>query len=267
MELKLDKNLINLHAIADSGQCFRMNRAYSPQGQLYYDVYSADKFVRVFAYVDHYSFDCIDEEVDFWRNYFDLDTDYTSFFEKISESKDIFLNNAARYGKGLRILRQDFWEMLISFIISQNNSISRIKKIVADFCRRFGKQFSYHDEIHYTFPSREELAGIQIEDLQDLGLGYRDTYILNACQCSSELIQPAEESLLQLVGVGPKVMNCVLLYGDHQIDRVPIDVWMKRIYDNVYGGTFDDSAYVGFKGFIQLLQFYYYRHLDGKLNE
>lgn len=264
IQYQMDKKDINLHHIAQSGQCFRIKEFESPSGQRFYDVISSDKFIRVMESEQIYSFECDSNDVPFWVNYFDLKTDYSRFLEKIEQSNDQFLKSAASFGQGLRILNQDYWEMVISFIISQNNSIPRIKKIIEALCLKFGKVIHYKDEIYHAFPTKEELFQISFHDLGDIGLGYRDTYVYNACLCGWDMLKPTRETLLQLHGVGPKVASCILLYGAHDLDEYPVDTWMKRILDDVYGGDFDGSPYKGFLGFVQLLEFYYYRHLNGK---
>lgn len=261
---QISKN-INLHHIAKSGQCFRMNEYHSVSGQRYYDIFSRDKFIRAFEFEDHYTFDCEESDVASWINYFDLNTDYRPFFDKINASEDHFLQSALQFGKGMRILNQDYWEALVSFIISQNNNIPRIKKIIEALCLKFGKQIIYNTEVHHAFPTKEDLANVALEDLADIGLGYRDAYIVNLCSLDWDQLKADRETLLKVKGIGPKVASCVLLYGAHDLDEYPVDTWMQRILDEVYGGDFDGSPYQGFLGFVQLLEFYYYRHLNGKL--
>lgn len=254
---------INLHHVAESGQCFRMEQIKIFNFS-YFNVLAKDKFLRVLDRPNEYTFECADEDADFWRYYFDLNTDYSLFHSKIRSQSDSFLNRAVDYGKGLRILHQDFWEALVSFIISQNNNIPRIKKIIREICFQYGKLIEYEDEKFYGFPTRDELSQATIEDFQKLGLGYRSKYLYELCRCDTSLLIPAEQSLIQLKGVGPKVAKCALLYGAYHLDEAPVDVWMKRLYEDVYNGSFDDSPYEGFRGYIQMLQFYYYRHICGK---
>lgn len=263
-EYRISKAGLNLHTIAQSGQCFRMNEYLREDGSRYFDIVSQDKFIRVDEHDQVYTFRCEEDDVGFWVNYFDLNASYIPFNDAITHSEDKFLISALDYGRGMRILRQDYWEALISFIISQNNNISKIKKCVEAICHRFGRSFLYSGEIFYSFPTLADMKDITLDDLQGLGLGYRDKYIWNVCHCSLDDILPDRDILLKLNGVGPKVASCVLLYGHHKMDEFPIDTWMKKIIDDIYGGHFDSTPYYDFRGYIQQLMFYYYRSLKSR---
>lgn len=252
----------NLRTIMNSGQCFRIFEV-KPN---VYDVLSMDKWVRI-THVpinNWYIFDCPNEDNGYWKYYFDLyhPLDYKEYFDTIESSNDDFLKAAAKYGGGMRILHQNYWETIISFIISQNNNIPRIKKSIEAFCRKFGKPMTKGDVTYYSFPRRADVGGIKIEDLKDLGLGYRDKYIYKACTCYISNLVP--DNLRNITGIGPKVESCIRLFGLHQMGSYPIDTWIKKMIDEVYDGYFDTTPYEGFEGFVQQLQFYYYRHLKGK---
>lgn len=263
-EYRISKVGLNLHVIAQSGQCFRMNEYIRDNGSRYFDICARDKFIRAEEHEEVYTFKCDEDDLPFWINYFDLNIDYSLFNNQVECSEDTFLISAFEYGRGMRILRQDYWEALISFIISQNNNISKIKKCVEAICHRFGHVFLYSGEIYYSFPTQEEMKDVTLDDLQGLGLGYRDKYIWNVCHCSSDEIVPDRDTLLKLNGIGPKVASCVLLYGCHKMDEFPIDTWMKKIIDDVYGGHFDSEPYYDFRGYVQQLMFYYYRNLKSR---
>ena len=111
----------------------------------------------------------------------------------------------------------------------------------------------------YSFPYKSDLMNIKLEDLSDLGLGYRDKYIYEVCVCASTLLKP--DKLLQVPGIGPKVESCIKLFGYHEMNRYPRDTWINKMINEIYDGNFDTSPYEGFEGFVQQLQFYYYRHL------
>ncbi len=250
-----------LRNIMDSGQCFRI---FEPMPNIY-DVLSLNKWVRVYhdALARVYTFDCsIEEYNSYWRHYFDFDYDYTSCYAIIKNSNDEFLKRAADYAPGMRILRQSYWETIVSFIISQNNNIPRIKKSIEAFCQKFGKPMTKYGITYYSFPSKEEVANIKLEDLKDLGLGYRDKYVYEVCTCDPSAL--AVYNLRNVTGIGPKVESCIKLFGWHKMDSYPIDTWIKKMIDEVYDGHFDATPYEGFEGFVQQLQFYYYRHLKGK---
>lgn len=263
-EYRLSKSGLNLHVIAQSGQCFRMNEYLRDDGSKYFDIISQDKFIRAEEHQDVYTFSCEEEDLPYWTNYFDLYTSYGSFNTAIEHSCDSFLISALIYGQGMRILCQDYWEAVVSFIISQNNNISKIKKCVEAFCRRFGQSHLYQGERYYSFPTRKDMENVILDDLQGLGLGYRDKYIWNVCHAADGQILPDKDILLKLNGIGPKVSSCILLYGHHKMDEFPIDTWMKKIIDDVYGGEFDSEQFYEFRGYVQQIMFYYYRNLKSK---
>lgn len=256
----VDPKHFDLKTIMNSGQCFRI---FEVRPNVY-DVLSIDKWVRItHAPINNwYVFDCPNEDNEHWKFYFDLGQDYQKYFDVINDSGDNFLNNAAEYGNGMRILRQSYWETIVSFIISQNNNIPRIKKSIEAFCKKFGKPMTKYDMTYYSFPYKNDVMNIKLEDLEDLGLGYRTKYIYEVCTCDP--LDFAPDNLRNIIGIGPKVESCIRLFGLHQMDSYPIDTWVKKLIDEVYGGHFNTTPYKGFEGFVQQLQFYYYRHLKGK---
>jgi N-glycosylase/DNA lyase len=218
---------------------------------------------------------CSEEEYrDIWRDYFDIDYDYGKVVRSLIESGDEFLSKAARFGPGIRILRQEPFEMLISFIISQNKNIPSIKTCIERICERYGDcRTDLATGVRYhTFPSPMQLAAAEKEELRSLKLGYRDEYILSAARsvaegtieldalkkCSHE---EAVKTLRNIHGVGEKVANCVSLYGLHHIEAFPVDVWIKKVLSEVYGGSFDGEQYNGYAGIVQQYMFYYIRAL------
>lgn len=246
----------DLRAIMNSGQCFRI---FEPEPNVF-DVLSMDKWIRIYhdTISNRYTFDCLDNENLFWQSYFDLNFDYHPCFNIIYNSDDSFLKSAADYGYGMRILRQSYWETIISFLISQNNNIPRIKKSIEALCKKFGKPMTKYGVTYYSFPYKSDIANIKLEDLSDLGLGYRDKYIYGVCKCPLSSLGP--NKLLNIPGIGPKVESCILLFGTHNLTQCPIDTWMKKILHNVYNNHFDFTPYHGFEGYIQQLMFYYYRN-------
>lgn len=205
-----------------------------------------------------------------WMPYFDLGRDYTAVRARISI--DPFTAKAAEFGKGIRILQQDAWETLCSFIVSQCNNIKRIKGIVERLCVLFGDQITYHGEVHYLFPPPERLAHLEEKDLESLRAGYRTGYILNAAR---EIVQgrlsldilknvttdKAIEALTELRGVGIKVANCAVLFGLGKIDAFPVDVWVRRAIERHYDAeTFDSTVFGEDAGIAQQYIFYYIRN-------
>lgn len=264
-----EKNF-DIRKIADSGQCFRMNETSDGV----WKIVAKDKLLMVREIEecgkDHvYDFSCTREEYDrFWKDYFDMDKDYSDFTNRI-DKKDKYLLQAAEYGYGMKILRQDIFETLISFIISQRKNIPAIKNSVEKICERFGHDIGGV----YSFPTPEELYKADIESLKECSLGYRADYIYKTVRLIlsgdfdiDKLSEDKEisndmllQSLMTLPGVGIKVANCTSLFGFHRLEAFPRDVWIKRIEENNYNGHFDEDKYEGFAGVLQQYMFYYER--------
>lgn len=167
-----------------------------------------------------------------WQDYFDLDTDYSAYKKQFSA--DPVLKKACEYAGGIRILKQDCFEMLISFIFSQNNRIPRIKAIISRLVEHYG-----------GFPSLEQLKGVTVEELDFLKSGFRAKYIVDAVsklesgevnleKAKSMPTDEARQELIKIKGVGAKVSDCVMLFGMYKIDAFPIDVWVKRVMEQYY---------------------------------
>lgn len=247
----------DIEKIADSGQCFRMNKEDD-----HYLCIAGDKVLRVYGN----KLDCSKKEYDsFWKNYFDLNTDYSVFRNAIPKN-DKYLRNAASFGKGIRILRQDPWEMLISFIISQRKSIPAIKTSIESICKLCGNAIAGERSLK-SFPTAKSLAKLTEDELKTCSLGYRASYVkaaaelvssgridLEALNCLSDEDLMAE--LVKLYGVGVKVANCVSLFGYHRIGAFPIDVWIARVLEEEYPKGFPFKRYDGFAGVIQQYMFY-----------
>ena len=253
---KVTSEYLDLDQIADSGQVFRWKKLEDG-----YLLLSTDKAVVARQEDNKITVFC-DEEDKYWKNYLDLSTDYGKIIESINP-KDVYLTKAAKAGKGIRILRQDFWEMLVSFIISQNNNIPRIKKTIEGLCEGFGTKKSIGDEIYYAFPTIEQLKG---KSLADFGLGYRQRYLeklvsdgVDEKWYQSLDYMEAKKQLKSIVGVGEKVASCVALFGLHHLNAFPIDTWMKKIQNEIYQGNFDLESYGKYAGVLQQYMFYYAR--------
>ena len=197
-----------------------------------------------------------------WHPYFDLDTDYGSIRRGIP-GNDRFLNTCADEGAGIRILDQDKWEMLISFIISQRKSIPAIRSCIEKICEAFGTPL----QKLFSFPTPEALAKASEKDLQACGTGYRTSYIQDAAQkvASGELdLEKAAElpdeelfeTLTSVRGVGTKVANCVMLFGYHRIGRAPVDTWILKVIDRKYNGINPFDRYGDTAGIMQQYMFY-----------
>lgn len=214
---------------------------------------------------------------DIWCDYFDFNTDYGAI--KNTLSSDDSLKKAIKFGGGIRILNQEPFECLISFIISTQNSIPRIKKIIAKMSELFGEKIEFNGKTYYAFPTCEALAQLDESDLAPLKVGYRAEYILDASKKvkNGEVdlnslfdtdIQGARKELLKIKGVGPKVADCVLLFSLKKHGAFPIDVWIGRIMRSLYLGEnatmkeilkFSSEKFSDYAGFAQQYLFYYAR--------
>ena len=209
-----------------------------------------------------------------WREYFDLERDYRALSQSFKGGE--YLDRCIEAGWGIRILRQEPWEALCSFIISQCNNISRIKGIVERLCEGFGENVEFEGESYYTFPAPEVLAGLLPEALANLRAGYRAAYIINGANAIvsgdlklNELIdcdyKSAHKKLLEIHGVGTKVANCVVLFGLYHMEAFPIDVWIKRALKEHFPKGFDPASLGEGAGLAQQYIFYFSRNLaDGE---
>lgn len=229
---------LDLSITLDCGQCFRWSE--NEDGSWHCVV--QDK--KVDAYTENQKLyicgDVCDGDKAFWQSYFDLDRDYSLVCEKLKSDK--WLKKAIEAYPGIRILKQDPWETLISFIISQNNNIPRIKGIIERLCTCFGEDLGGGD---FSFPSAERLAAMNESDLAPIRSGFRAKYILDAakrvangeinlCKIARMPMDEARHELQKIKGVGPKVAECALLYGFGRVEAFPVDVWVKRIMQELY---------------------------------
>ena len=180
------------------------------------------------------------------NDYFDLNRNYQEIKQKLSLI-DENMKKSIQYGKGIRILNQDLWETIISFIISANNNIPRIKQIIERISQRYGEKIIWKDKVYYTFPTAEQLKNVTIEEYRKLGLGFRDIRVyettqmvlnkkvdLDKLQKNQNTLEVREE-LLKLSGVGTKVADCILLFSNlKRFEVFPIDVWVRRVINDLY---------------------------------
>ncbi len=250
--------------ICESGQCFRMRAI--PGG--FTEAIYQDKALLIERLGEgQFAFHCSQAEFEaIWREYFDLDTDYAAFINA-ADPADGYLTSAVASGSGLRILNQDPWETLVSFLLSQRKSIPAIRDGIEKLCHRFGEPFAYSGRLEYAFPSPQKLAQAEMEELRACSLGYRAPYI----QATARSVASGEtdlgamrqwddtallEKLLSLHGVGIKVASCVMLFGYHRLDLAPVDVWIQRVIDKEYNGEAPFHKYKGFAGVMQQYMFY-----------
>lgn len=239
----------NLHHIFDCGQCFRWNMC--PDGS--YEGVAKGRALKISQVEDDVILHdiSVEEFENIWYDYFDFSKDYGKIKEELSE--DEILKKAIPFGEGIRILKQELFETVISFIISASNNIPRIKKIVESLCENFGEKISYMGKTFYTFPDCKTLSQLSIEDLSVIKAGFRDKYIKAAAEAFAnneisdavfaELSTDEAKKVLQsMYGVGSKVADCILLFGLSRTDSFPVDVWVKRIMETLYLGKETKNA-------------------------
>lgn len=266
--IRVEQEYFNIGQIAASGQCFRMNASSGRDGSVF-DIIAGGRFVKVTAEESAVCFDCTEEEFSsFWKDYFDLGTDYGAFIKAV-DPRDEYLRSAAACGSGIRILKQDPWEMIISFLISQQNNITRIKRCIDNISRKYGKKTVHTDgTVYYSFPEPEPLAALPEDALMECNLGYRSKYVVRTARdvCEGRFVpeetvglpyEEAREKLLKLYGVGAKVADCICLFGLHMLEAFPVDTHIKQVLEREYKAGFPFERYRGFEGVIQQYIFYY----------
>jgi len=274
MEIIKHKNEIELKKTADfdlkktfeCGQCFRWDM---DENNVFTGV-ALGRVMKLRQSDDSIFITCSENDFNkIWKFYFDIERDYKQIRQQLCI--DDFMKRATEYGKGIRILRQEKWEALCSFIVSQNNNIPRIKSIIYSLCKEFGDEIKFDNKNYYTFPSVEKVASLNIEMLSPLRCGYRAEYIIRSAKMIADGLvdleklaadspENARTSLKKFHGVGDKVANCVLLFGLHMLDAFPVDVWMKRAVEKHYGSGFDPKIFNPYAGIAQQYIFNYIRN-------
>lgn len=272
--LKNVKNF-NIEEILECGQCFRFEKI----GELKYKIIAFGKVMFITQEENCVEFSpCTKEEFEnIWYSYFDLERDYDKIIEKISHN-DPIMKKATEYAQGIRLLNQEPYECLLSFIISQNNNIPRIKKIIRAMAQQYGRPL----EGEYLFPTLNEIENAAVEDLMELKMGFRAKYIYD---CISKLksgevslfntdilsTDEVRKMLISIKGVGQKVADCVLLFSLKRRETFPTDVWIKRVMEHLYFNdeekdikeihAFAQEKWGEYCGYAQQYLFYYARSL------
>lgn len=259
----------NVVQTLECGQIFRFNI----EGNLA-TVYSKDKRAKLYTYNDRIEIKTSD--VDYFYNFFDFSTDYSKIKNELKN--DTFLSSAVKYGYGIRILKNDLFEMIVSFIISANNNITRIKKSIEYLCQHFGTKMTDY----YAFPTLDELKHATVVDYKDAGLGYRAEQMYETISKLTnkdiENLKSMDETeqfkfLIELKGVGEKVANCILLFGIGRKDVFPVDTWINKVYNRLTNTQTTNrklitreltNRYGNLSGYAQQYFFYYFR--DNKLS-
>ncbi|MBU5292992.1 DNA-3-methyladenine glycosylase [Anaerosalibacter bizertensis] len=264
--------------IFECGQCFRWNKEEDKSftGVAFERVLNVksedDKIILSNTNLEDFN--------NIWYNYFDLERDYGEMKEELSE--DEILKEAVKFGSGIRILKQEPFETLISFIISANNAIPRIKSSIERLSKRYGKYIGeYNGKDYYAFPTAEALSKVDVEELKETKIGFRAKYVSSAAKRvyngEADLndiktldTDEAREKLMEFQGVGPKVSDCILLFAMEKYDAFPIDVWVKRIMEYFYLKEdtsmkkiqrYGEEKFKDLAGFAQQYLFYYAREL------
>ena len=279
MGFKVKDSFFSVKDTLCCGQIFR----FSEENGIY-QVISGDRLCYAknengFVFVD-----CLDADNEYFKNFFDLERDYSKIFNRAISSNYEILVKSATLGKGVRILNQDTIEMLFSFIVSQNNNIPRIKSIIEKLCRGLGEEKTFNDKVFYAFPSIEKMASAPLSFYKEIGLCYRAEYILELAKNISEngfdlealkslSTLELERELLKIKGVGKKVADCVLLFGFRRLDTFPVDTWIDKVYrENFMGKEIDRNKISDYfvklfnedSGYFQQYLFYYKRSLENK---
>lgn len=285
MKLEFENNKVIMRGIEDfdpkhifdCGQCFRWNE--NEDGS--FTGVARERVVRVSKKDGAVTIENADEK-DFneiWMDYFDLKTDYSKIKE-VLEEQDVYLKNSVEFGYGIRILKQELFEIMISFIISANNRIPMIKKAIGNLSKEYGEKIGDFDGMeHYSFPKAEVLAAASEEDIKSCKTGFRAKYIKRACEmvASKELDlesiiemndDDARKELLKVPGIGPKVADCIMLFGLSRPRSFPVDVWVKRVMEEFYVeegmslkkiGDYAFDKFGDLAGYAQQYLFYYAR--------
>ena len=264
MDFNIKSNEFDLKQTFLCGQCFRWKQ--SEDGS-FSGIVRGRRYTLTQTPGGAMVHDASDDDIEFLKDYFDLETDYGAVKTRLSSDKT--LKAAAEHSGGIRILRQEPFETLISFIISQNNNIPRISGIIDRLCESFGEKLPNEDG-GYSFPTAQRLRGIQPDDLAPLRAGFRARYIADAvekvnsgtvdfAEIDALPLDEARECLKRIVGVGDKVADCVLLFAFHKLDAFPKDVWIKRIMSEYYPGGLP-ACTKGVEGIAQQYLFDYIRN-------
>lgn len=272
--ITVENEHFSMKQICESGQCFRLELLKEwedPEGRMRrkYGLPALGKYLMIEQCGKKVSLSCSEDEFDrIWKKYFDLEEDYGKIIAAI-DPEDSYLNRAAAFGSGIRILRQDPWEMIISFIISQQNHIARIRRCIDLLCRKYGEPCRTEEgTTYYAFPTPESLAEAKEEDLYACNLGYRSRYVketaVSICRGEVDLqviaVMNGEEAvteLQKLCGVGVKVANCVRLFALHHTDAFPVDTHINKVLKTQYPEGFPFERYRGYAGSLQQYIFYY----------
>ena len=245
-EICIKVNCFNLKYTLECGQCFRWNKIYEDDKKVTYIGVIKDRVIKISEqddklYVSSSNMDKLEEII---TEYFDLNTDYKQI-ESVISKIDKNVNTAVKNSTGIRILNQDFFEMIISYIISANNNIPRISKSINEISKRYGKEIIFENNKYYLFPNLEDLLKVTEEEFKSCGVGFRARYLKNTVKAINEnkinfeyMMKLdticAKTELMKMQGIGPKVADCILLFSLNRKEVFPIDVWVERVMSKIY---------------------------------
>lgn len=252
------------------GQCFRWDKA---EDGSFYGVVGSSAVKMYYHDPKTVYLESSNPDLVYWSRYLNFSNDYNAIESRLWQDES--LRPCIEQGRGIRILRQELWETIVSFIISANNNIPRIKKIISKLCELYGEKIEFDGKTFFGFPSPDVLAALELSDLKEIRAGFRDKYILDAAKrvASGETDLSAIEKmndadakaeLMKIRGVGSKVADCVLLFSLGRYKTFPQDVWIKRILNEVYGvdekniSSFVAEKFGDYCGIAQQYLYYYY---------
>lgn len=287
IKIKKPENF-KLEHILECGQCFRWNKIkqHTYSGIIYN---SAIEITECEEYLEIESNLQDKEQLEqIVKMYFNFGVDYKNIQKEILKHSPELIE-AINYGNGIRILKQELWETIISFVISANNNIPRIKKTIEKISEKYGRKIIYKNKAYYTFPTPEELSVSSVQDLRDLGLGFRDKRVYELAQFFSKndirdyenvddkSTDEIKQDLMKFNGIGEKVASCIILFAHNRYDIFPIDVWVRRIMNEMYFKKtnekdlkqieileFAEAKYGKYAGIAQQYLFYWKRESDEK---
>lgn len=279
MVIKFSGEYFSVKDTLECGQIFR----YTENNGKYF-VITVDTACIAYNEGDFAYIECADADGEYFKNFFDLDRDYSAIYNSAIKENVPFLTAAAECGKGIRILNQNTEEALFSFIVSQNNNIPRIKKIIEALANNLGEEKELFGYKYHAFPTATELSERDEGFYSSIGLGYRASYMKSVANAivggysleGLKALDTAElkKSLLTLRGVGPKVADCVSLFGFHRTDSFPVDTWIEKVYKEDFNGELTDrnkitefftDRFGENSGYVQQYVFHYKRNVEKSL--
>lgn len=277
-KLVFSNEYFNVEDSLKCGQLFRFVKHLNG-----YFLYVLDKCVFMCNEDKNTIIYCPDQDEEYFYNYFDMKNDYANIYLSAQNTQEEIIKISSKKGKGIRIFNQDKFECIVSFIISQNNNIPRIKGIIEKLCTSLGEKKTFENHTYFAFPTASKMATESIDFYRQIGLGYRAEYVLGFLKLVNSGFDienlaklPTEElkeRLLKIRGIGPKVADCVTLFAYHKSDSFPVDTWIEKVYRENFNGNIKDrrkiSKYFVEKfgnnsGYFQQYLFYYKRSLENR---